>query len=62
MEALMNPLLPITGYPPGIGYVSCPLGNGEFTIALGTYVGVWQRLSTCKFGEVVSDLAFSLAF
>ncbi|APW62245.1 DUF1559 domain-containing protein [Paludisphaera borealis] len=50
---------PKTGYPPGIG--SEPYIEGDnllYTIAPGTYLGVWQKLSTRNFGEVVSADAF----
>jgi prepilin-type processing-associated H-X9-DG protein len=41
-----------TGTPPGIG--SVPGDHVVFMIAQGTYFGVWQKLSTRNFGEVVS--------
>ena len=44
---------PNTGYPPGISYA-----NNLFTIAPRTYFGVWQRLSTRNFGEIVSIDAY----
>jgi prepilin-type processing-associated H-X9-DG protein len=52
---------PTTGYPPGISYqvYGAPdFDNGVFTIAPGTYFGVWQKLSTRNFGEVVSADTF----
>lgn len=50
---------PNTGYPPGIS--SKPdLGGGNlvYLTAPGTYFGVWQKLSTRNFGEIVSADAF----
>ena len=48
---------PATGYPPGIGRdgPGAPglAGVSLYTIAPGTYLGVWQRLSTRNFGDVV---------
>jgi prepilin-type N-terminal cleavage/methylation domain-containing protein/prepilin-type processing-associated H-X9-DG protein len=52
---------PSTGYPPGIGAQRSQSNKGrvlEYTIAPGTYFGVWQKLSTRNFGEVVSADAF----
>lgn len=53
---------PATGYPPGIGYDAGgvrDLGDKSlYTIAPGTYFGVWQRLSTRNFGDVVGDNEF----
>jgi len=49
---------PATGYPPGIGYDAGGVpdlgAKSLYTIAPGTYFGVWQKLSTRNFGEVVS--------
>ncbi len=47
---------PDTGYPPGISFR--PDLGGVNLVAAGTYFGVWQRLSTRNFGEVVSADAF----
>ncbi len=50
---------PTTGYPPGIS--SKPYIEGDnllYMIAPGTYFGVWQKLATRNFGEVVSTDAF----
>jgi prepilin-type N-terminal cleavage/methylation domain-containing protein/prepilin-type processing-associated H-X9-DG protein len=44
-----------TGYPPGINYDS---NTDLYTIAPGTYFGVYQRLATRSFGEVVSSDAY----
>jgi prepilin-type N-terminal cleavage/methylation domain-containing protein/prepilin-type processing-associated H-X9-DG protein len=50
---------PKTGYPPGIGSVPSIEGdNLLYTTAPGTYFGVWQKLSTRNFGEIVSADAF----
>ena len=50
---------PNTGYPPGISFQP-DLGGGNllYLIAPGTYFGVWQKLSTRNFGEVVAADAF----
>ncbi len=49
---------PATGYPLGINYDAGgmpDLGDKSlYTIAPGTYFGVWQKLSTRNYGEVVS--------
>jgi prepilin-type N-terminal cleavage/methylation domain-containing protein/prepilin-type processing-associated H-X9-DG protein len=50
---------PGTGYPPGI--TSEPDDHGGvvlFTISPGAYLGVWQRLSTRDFGEIVDSDAY----
>ncbi len=53
---------PATGYPPGIGYDAGGVPDrGDkslYTIAPGTYFGVWQRLSTRNFGDVVGANEF----
>lgn len=53
---------PSTGYPPGIRYEAYSVPDyGDkslFVIAPRTYFGVWQRLSTRNFGEVISADAF----
>jgi prepilin-type N-terminal cleavage/methylation domain-containing protein/prepilin-type processing-associated H-X9-DG protein len=53
---------PVTGYPPGIGYDAGgvpDLGDRSlYTIAPGTYFGVWQKLSTRNLGEVFDANSF----
>lgn len=53
---------PVTGFPPGIGYDpggEPDLGDSSvYTVAPGTYFGVWQRLSTRNFGDVVGAHEF----
>ena len=53
---------PVTGYPPGIAYdIGGPVDHGDksvYTIAPGTYFGVWQRLSTRNLGETFGADAF----
>ena len=44
-----------TGYPPGVNYDS---NNDVYTVAPGTYFGVYQRLATRRGGEVVSSDAY----
>jgi len=47
---------PATGFPPGV--TAEPDEEGDhfvYSAAPGTYFGVWQRLATRSFGEVVSD-------
>jgi prepilin-type N-terminal cleavage/methylation domain-containing protein/prepilin-type processing-associated H-X9-DG protein len=46
------PFNPATGYPLGVSYNS---GNGIYTLAPGTQVGVFQALSTRAGGEVISS-------
>jgi prepilin-type N-terminal cleavage/methylation domain-containing protein/prepilin-type processing-associated H-X9-DG protein len=46
------PFVPSTGYPLGVSYNS---GNGIYTLAPGTQMGVFQKLSTRAGGEVVSS-------
>jgi prepilin-type processing-associated H-X9-DG protein len=50
---------PDTGYPPGVR-PEPDMGGGSlvYTIAPGTHLGVWQRLSTRNFGEVLADDEF----
>jgi prepilin-type N-terminal cleavage/methylation domain-containing protein/prepilin-type processing-associated H-X9-DG protein len=50
---------PNSGYPPGISSKPDPVGGTlVYLIAPGTYFGVWQKLSTRNFGEIVSADAF----
>ncbi len=53
---------PATGYPLGIGYNAGgvpDLGDKSlYTIAPGTYFGVWQKLSTRSFGDVIGANEF----
>ena len=51
---------PAAGRPPGIGSRPDVVPGDElvYTVAPGTYFGVWQKLSTRDFGEVVGADAF----
>ena len=46
---------PSTGNPKGVTYDST---NKVWVLTAGTYLGVWQRLSTRSFGEVISADAY----
>jgi prepilin-type processing-associated H-X9-DG protein len=53
------PIDPTTGTPRGIRSEPSDVGDVVlYTIAPGTYFGVWQRLATRDFGEVIGDDAF----
>ena len=44
------PFNPATGYPTGVTDTA-----GVYTLALGTQIGIYQKLSTRGLGEVVSS-------